>query len=384
MKTSFFSLLLTASLVITCLPMTSVSGQQYHHAVNTPANLHDSIHGPKTSQFMNDMTSLSSRLDNSKNQGQVYDNDLSTSSENNDQKNRRDRRTVQQQSQQQPKIHENQVENHEDSKIASTRINIVEKNREQFGRGIEGYAITDFDKTALPSKKESLAKVCEQPVIPHSGIIVKPSKSKYAAGTLVVFQCHNEASTTARCQEDGSWSRGLQYCPPTNGSCPDLGDIPFGWMNISLSKAAQREAKGSISKYPLNTKVKIFCFSGYKLEGATTLVCDPGFKWSFKKSECRPNLTEGNSSKISSKLTALLTSISFLLILVILVAVTLFYRWRQRQLQRQRWQRYFTNYTYRQSKHKITHVRPVDQQSDTHNEMKEFRKTAAVIPITDL
>jgi hypothetical protein len=290
--------------------------------------------------------------------------------------------------QQTPKIHQNQVENPDDSKTASTRVHsIAEKNRETFARGVDaGYSVTDAEKAE--AKKESPFKgvSCESPSLPHSGMLVKPSRNRYSIGTTVIFQCHNLASTTARCLDDGSWSRGPQYCPPTNTSCPDLGDIPSGYFNITLSKAAQKEMKTNyVPKFPFNTKVKVTCYPGYKLDGAAILVCDPGFQWSFKKPVCRLHLPDANVSKGSSKLTALWTSISILLTLVLLVGFTLLYRWRQRQLQRQRWQRYFTNYTYRQSKHKITHhVRPVDLQSDTQNEMKEFRKTAATIPITDL
>ena len=285
------------------------------------------------------------------------------------------------------KSHENHVEPYGDTKPQSSLVPKAypDKNRDSFARGL------DSSGNALASSSKSSSPIfCEQPLLPHSGVIIKPSKSKYPVNTFIFFTCHNTNTATAKCQEDGTWSRGVPHCPPTNESCPNLGDIPNGWMNVSIGKkASQLQASNpSAPKYPFNTKVKFFCYEGYVLEGAPVLICDTGFKWSFRMPVCRSTVSDSNASKGSStKLTALLTSISIILTLVLLVAFFLWYRWKQRQRERKRWKRYFINYSYRQSKHNITHIRrPIDQQVDNNkpNEMKEFQKTAAVIPMTDL
>jgi len=182
-------------------------------------------------------------------------------------------------------------------------------------------------------------------------------------------------------------------------------------MNItSVRKGVPPVDPNSSPKYPFNSKIKFNCFQGYELEGAGTLICGPEFKWSFKMPECRAPGSRTPSPRSSTTLATLLSCIFILLLLIVLIGFIFFYRRRQRQKQRKRWQRYFGNYAYRQSKHNITNqwrsvrrsfrsgpgnqrvaatdgtahdsTNPFD--TPTSSEMMEFKKTAATIPVTDL
>lgn len=227
-------------------------------------------------------------------------------------------------------------------------------------------AATDTSSASAASTKSR----CDRPRRPHSGLIIKPSLKFYSAGQVVIFQCHNGLSISAACQEDGQWSRGVPYCPPTNQSCsPHM----FANGNVSYSP-------NPTGPFQLRARANFKCNEGFELVGAPMVVCEKEFQWSYKTPACLPIRPEKSSSS-GSLLTAVLLSIGIVFSMVLVISGTFWYRWWRRKMQRKRWQRYFGNYTYRQSKHKI---QMHNNGNPAHQEMKQFKATAAVIPSTEL
>lgn len=212
---------------------------------------------------------------------------------------------------------------------------------------------------------------CDRPRRPHSGLIIKPSVKTYPVGRTVIFQCHNGVSISASCEEGGYWSRGPPHCPLTNQSCPPH-DFANGNITYSLSTAQNPR--------PLQSVAHFRCNDGFELMGAPVVVCEKGFKWSYRTPVCRPVVPEKSSSS-GSLLTALLLSIGILFSLILVISATLWYRWWRRKVQREKWQQYFCKYTYRQSKRKF----PMHSNANaTHQEMRQFQAAAAAIPSTEL
>jgi hypothetical protein len=228
-------------------------------------------------------------------------------------------------------------------------------------------------KAATDQSSASAAKSrCDRPRRPHSGLIIKPSLKYYTSGQIVIFQCHNGVSISASCQEDGQWSRGVPFCPLSNSSCPP--HPPFANGNVTYSPNPN-------GPHQLRARANFKCNTGFEIAGAPMLICEPGYVWSYRIPSCQPIRPEKSSSS-RSLLTAVLLSIGILFSLVVVISGTLYYRWWRRKMQRKRWQRYFGNYTYRQSKHKIQVHNNAN--NPAHQEMKQFKAAAAVIPSTEL
>lgn len=239
-------------------------------------------------------------------------------------------------------------------------------------------ASTDTGSFAVPALSSASSSSlnasktrCDRPKRPHSGVLIKPSSKSYAIGQTVVFQCHNGISVTAFCEEGGQWSRGPPHCPPTNQSCPPL---VFENGNVTFIGATADNPR------PLQSRAIFKCNDGYDLVGAPSLVCDKGFVWSYRTPACLPQVAEEKPSS-SSFLAAVLLAIAIVFSLVVVAAGSLWYRWWRRKLQRDQWKRLFGNYTYRQSKRKIA---VPSNMNASHQEMKQFKAAAAVIPSTEL
>ena len=235
---------------------------------------------------------------------------------------------------------------------------------------------TSSSPAFLPSSSSSnntSKQYCDRPRRPNSGVLLKPWRKTYDVGNTVVFQCHNGVTATAHCEEGGQWSRGSPHCPSTNQSCPPH---VFANGNVTYTPSTAQNPR------PLRSKAHFRCNDGYELVGAPVVVCDKEFQWSYKTPACLPIVSETGSSS-GSLLTGLLLSIAILFSLVVVISGSLWYRWRRRKAQRDQWKRLFVNYTYRQSKRKIT--RDVHNNANaTHQEMKQFQAAAAVIPSTEL
>ena len=239
------------------------------------------------------------------------------------------------------------------------------------------------DNEALNSVRNIQQKsrsVCPRPMQPNYGLSIKGLKLKQdiiPVNTIIVYQCHTGEASTARCLANGEWSRGIPPCPdPGNKTCPNLPLFYHGKMNTVKHPAAPNDSP----EYPYATKVLYKCDKGYKISGPQVIFCDKLFAWYSVPPHCVKEETgELVSSSQYPKLTVLLTSISIILFFVILTSMILLYRWRQRKLQRKRWQRYFGNYAYRQSKTNITN-------SNSDQEMKLFKENIAkpAVPVTDL
>lgn len=227
------------------------------------------------------------------------------------------------------------------------------------------------------SSNNSSKPYCDRPKRTHTGLIFKPSRKTYPIGMTLVMQCHNGVIISASCEEGGFWTRGPPHCPPTNQTCPDH---VFANGNVTYTGATAQVP------HPLQSHATFKCHEGYELVGAPMVVCDKGFRWSYRTPVCRPVSPDQSTSSSSSLLNVLLVAIGILLFLVLVISLSLWYYWWRQKRQREYWQRYFGNFTYaRQSKHKIQ--RPQSHNNthhSLHQEMKQFKATASVLPSTEL
>jgi len=207
---------------------------------------------------------------------------------------------------------------------------------------------------------------CRRPSYLHSGMLMSPRKNKYPDGFLAIIQCWDGNTMATTCQSEGTWSRALN-CPMTNNSCPSLSgdgtsseeEDNFETLFSNGNAEVKRPSVAPASvRYPLDTKIRFSCKEGFTLEGSHTIVCGIKFVWSYRVPRCSPDEDSPSETKSSSTwalLTTIWTVIAIVALLLALVALPIFFKWRQRRLQRKKWQRYFGNYTYRQSKHHINH-----------------------------
>lgn len=181
-------------------------------------------------------------------------------------------------------------------------------------------AATDSMHASLPSiiNNKTSKQFCDRPKRPHSGLVIKPLRKLYPIHMTIIMQCHNGLSISATCDEGGYWSRGAPHCPATNQSCPDI-ELANG--NVTYV--------GSTSKtvHPLRTKASFKCNEGFELVGAPAVVCDTGFRWSYRPGVCRPISPEKSGSSSSSLLTILMVAIGILFVLVIGISGSLYYYW---------------------------------------------------------
>ena len=250
----------------------------------------------------------------------------------------------------------------------------------------------------------------------YPGILLRPKKKVFQTSELLVMQCGKDGNlATATCKSDGTWSRDPPPCKVTQDEGCEYRDQfrPYKWslyhykyVNISIPKQAGNSNKDStitsmkgisdsttsgfqainsspaeltarkeVRKWPLNTKVSFMCESGYTLIGPPQIVCDVGYQWSFKCPFCKQDEEVPEKQAINYKLTIIWSSITILSILILIASSLLIYKWRQRILQRKQWQRYFGDYTYRQSKTRIT--RPASSSGGTKAERGNRKSSSA-------
>lgn len=255
---------------------------------------------------------------------------------------------------------------------------------------------------------------CKIDLKSHPEYKFTPRKYVYNVNEYVVVQCAKDSnSATLRCNDDGSFHRSMPACKaseedgceyseqfrsskwPTNHykyvniSVPRREKVgnnnkdivtskgisdstTSGFMSISASPASESlTAKKDTKKLPLRSKVSFQCEPGYTLIGPNQIVCDVKYEWTYKAPWCKQDDEIPEKQAINYKLTLIWSSITIVSILVLIVSSLLIYKWRQRILQRKQWQRYFGDYTYRQSKTRIT--RPGSAAA------KSNRKSTAVV-----
>lgn len=231
---------------------------------------------------------------------------------------------------------------------------------------------------------------CIKPSPPHSGFTFRPNRLKFDVDDHLIIQCHNKVTITAKCTTDGSWSRGLPFCPePLGSSCPIITPDMFPDGHFNISVPIEADVEGSNATFPLRSKINFSCPDGFDLRGAKTIVCDTGFKWSFKVPICREPDYISDKRTSGHQLQIIIASIVVTAILTLVISLYLLFRWKTRVDQRKRWQRYFGNYTYRSSKTNITRnasqLNSVRRSARTAQEMKLFKQTISnPVPITDL
>lgn len=252
-------------------------------------------------------------------------------------------------------------------------------------------------KCKVPLKPKKPIR-CLKPEAPHTGFTYRPNYKRYRLDDVMVVSCHNgKRHFTLKCLDDGSWSGNFppeDECPaPAGSSCPNVTSesFPDGHFNVSLpllASDADLDDEQIPAAFPLKTKIDFECYPDLNLVGAKTIVCDPGYKWSFKVPLCvKSSEAPSPASMTSGPPLEIIMSIIIAGILVVVISLYLLNRWRLRVSERKRWQRYFGNYTYRSSK---THFNSSQLNSvrrstriTTAQEMKLMKQTISPpVPIT--
>ena len=212
---------------------------------------------------------------------------------------------------------------------------------------------------------ECLPVECSPPIRPHAGLrILLGRKKKFVPGDVIIYSCESvKTKATAKCRPDGQWSRDPPHCPEVNPRCPQLPHFPHGLMTVEQNKA------------------NFSCYEGYKLDGASLIICNNKGNWSSSIPRCVLNLAnikvpyftnqsgdggmtpnsdikdndrEANFERnTSNQLTVLWIVIVIILLAVCILVGFLIYKNRNDKLQRQRWRNYFGHYHHRQSKTNI-------------------------------
>ncbi|KAI1303202.1 hypothetical protein HDE_02299 [Halotydeus destructor] len=227
---------------------------------------------------------------------------------------------------------------------------------------------------------------CRWPLHVHNGLTISPISQclaqrplNFCVKDMILMTCVTSGvRTTGKCLEKGEWSN-LLHCPEPKRACPDLDPVENG--NISrIEKSLQATVDAPL--FGIGTNVRFKCNTGYQLaeNQPSVIVCHDQYTWTHPPPKCiKVSEPKKNSKPFPTELKALFIFISIILMSILLVSFALVYRWRKRELQRKRWQRYFGNYSYRQSKTNIT------SSTSSNQEMKMFReKEKRSIPVTDL
>lgn len=189
--------------------------------------------------------------------------------------------------------------------------------------------------------------------------IIKPSKQIYNNDDLIILSCGFGTRKTHRCK-NGTWEPLFDWiseCPSINGSCSPILPIENGWYNSTDLN----------SPFSLGSKLDFKCQKGYSLIGAPAIICESGFKWSYKSPSCSQIIDNGAGPQRFSIYTIIILTclISLLIILFSSIVAFLAYQRRKRNKIQNQWRRYFNGYTYRSSKRQITRRGPNDTQGTT-------------------
>lgn len=211
---------------------------------------------------------------------------------------------------------------------------------------------------------------CSRPFKSLSGFVIKPPKFRYRNEEIIIVQCASGKSRSYRCLKS-EWNPSVASldCPSVEGSCPAISFPSYGWFNSSNDS----------NPFAFGSKLSFHCNAGYEMKGASVIVCQPKFIWSFKPPSCLPTTSTREAGPLNHSLIILISLlVSLIIIAIISVAAFLVHRKHKHEKMQSQWRRYFDGYTYRSSKRHISHRQPqADQQKAVY-----FTQEAA--QITDL
>ena len=189
----------------------------------------------------------------------------------------------------------------------------------------------------------------------HKSYYLKPLKESYAHSQFVIVSCADGSKKSHKCQ-NGLWKPSFDWVIECSNSetCPPIEKIDNGFITPPNST------------FKPKSELHFTCEKGYELIGAPVILCDAGYKWTYKPPFCTkisPPTTEAGprSRPYVLSLTILLSMLSIIMLLVIGFSA---YQRRKRNKMQNQWRRYFNHYTYRASQRKITR-RTGDQTNGT-------------------
>ena len=153
------------------------------------------------------------------------------------------------------------------------------------GYKLNGFAILTCSREGRWDRSQPVCNriQCSYLGTPTNGFVKPPNlaKAAYSVGESITYECQSsyslQGSSRVTCLTSGSWDNSLPTCEVV--FCVNPGTPTNGYI-----------ASGSLDRYTVNSRVTYSCNRGYRLEGASVLVCQGNGQFSAAIPSCTGGL----------------------------------------------------------------------------------------------